>query len=626
MKKYFLLLQTLMLCFAFTACSDDDDVAPTPPEPETPTVTLTAGTAEAAKLTFTIKTIKAERCAWMYQQADSGVPTADDVLSRGTAVDVKNTEPVEITDLLPETDYEIYAAVEGKGGKVLSEVLKMRTEKAEGPAFVEANILVEATYRTDNPAGAGEYGITLSNAELGADGEPQNVGDFFLSFSLFNKADEDVLNAAIPAGEYKPAANFEPFTWNPTDGIFMIRTESQMAAVPLTDGNIKVTHDKNSYVIEITAMLFTGENLAVRYTGDIQFVQTGTSDNRFTRPQNVTFEKTEKNFYYGNWFRALCDDLNIHFYTGTMDEKGHQIDGYYLSLPVFMAKEKDPFSPDIRLQEGVYTISPRDLTQLNSIPMILQKGALLDFMGEQLLTGTHLTYINGNNGRKEVGICTKGTMTVKHVGANYKIDFDFETEEGISITGVYEGELPLTNKCDNDKTQPERPWSKVTEDRKLNIPADAQADLYMMGDYLVPGLKSCFLTIVPKENNADMFTTEFFIKGDTFEPGTYTIANTLEANYALPGWLTREGKVLYSWYGDMSSVDAEGYANILGPLTEGTFTVSKEGENYKFVFDMKDDAQHKFTGEWTGKMNISDATQQPTAVKEKFTRRIQGRR
>lgn len=610
MKKYFIFLQAVLLSIAFVACSDKDEPANVEMEIE-----LSAGSATQNSLTFTVQTKNAERCSWVCVAPDGEIPTLENILETGTSVDVQQKATVEVPGLVADTEYTILAAVANGNAKKLSEKLVMRTLKPEEkpqPEILEANILLEATYRSDNQAGAGQYGLVISNAEPTANGEPSAIGDFQLIFNLINVADADPMNAVLPAGEYVVGKDFAPFTWNPTEGLCLSRIAEGaegLDAQPMVDGIVTVKNENNQYVIDLKVTLFSGKEMTVRYTGDISFIQTGTADDRFTRDQFVKFEGTEKNFYYGNWFRAHADDLNLHFFTGKMDEHGKQTEGYYLSIPAFMEKVADPMSPDIRLQEGVYTISDRNLTQLTSIPMVLQKGESVDFMGDMLTIGTFMTYIDGKNGKKQLGLCVKGTMTVKHVGAGYKIDFDFETPEGIALKGVYEGELPLTNKCDNDKTQPKKPWSTLTEDRVFNIPQDAVAEAYLMGDYLYPGLNSWFLTIVPKEGgtNGDMFTTEFFTEGETFDAATYNIVHKFEAHCALPGWLDNSGNVLYSWFGDMTSVDAEGYAAVLAPIESGSFVVTEENGNKKFVFNLVDDANHKITGEWTGAVKVIDA-------------------
>ena len=43
-----------------------------------------------------------------------------------------------------------------------------------------------------------------------------------------------------------------------------------------------------------------------------------------------------------------------------------------------------------------------------------------------------------------------------------------------------------------------------------------------------------------------------------------------------------------------------------GPLTEGTVTISKDGDNYTISLNCTDDLENRITGEWTGKAEIYD--------------------
>ncbi len=617
MKKYFSFLPALLLSFAFIACSDDYDVLPAS-KPDAPEVELKVGTVDPYSFTFTVTSANAKYASWVWQTGAEEAPDVDLVLSQG--MPVKSAEPIALKNLVPEKEYNIYAAVLGLDGtKVLSSVLKVNTG---GETFAAVQELVDASYRTDNPARTGQYELTIASGKVDKYGEPQKVGDYVLAFSLYNNPVEDLSKIELPAGEYVVGTSCMPLTWSPSEGICIIRTEKKVEIIPLVDGRIMVERDdKGGYVIDASTVLFTGERRLLRYTGDIEFIQTGFSNDRFTRPQNVTFENVEKNFFYGNWTRPHADDMNLHFYSGKFNEKHKQTHGYYMSLPVYMNKVDNPMDPNVALQEGVYTITKGRTSQITSLPMTIERGVAEDFWGSLMIVGANITYINGRNGHKELGILTEGTMTVTRTGGdNYKFVFKFKTEEGIDIDGVYEGPFKLSNKCDNDTKQPKRPWSTVKEDRVLKMPNGQEAQMYLMGDYLIPGMMSCQLNIAPTKNEGDMFTAEFFCKGETLQPGTYTIVHDFKYNCAFPGWLSSNGGPLFAWYGDMSStqVDEQGdsYVTVLAPMTKGTFTVSKVGENYKIVFDMYDDATpaHRFTGEWTGPVTVHDARTRSAAA------------
>ena len=616
MKKFYLFVQLCVLGLVLATCSDDTEPDVIPPTPA-PTIKMGLQSVEINSATVNILVTNADVCKWICQTSDTPLPSMEEILASGNAMNLRVDTVLKAENLNPDTEYVFLAAAKGQSGSVLSAPVKATTLEEEGPEQIEAKVLVEATYRNDNKEGAGQYGIIISNAEPAASGDPANVGDFQIFFDLFNEADEDPMNAVLPAGEYKSSADMKPFTWNPTKGMFYTRTSEGsdgLSPVPFLDGTVTVAHIEGGYDILIEGTLLSGIELNAHYQGDIQFVQTGTSNERFTKDQNVTFEQA-KGFYYGNWFRYFADDMNLEFFAGSFDSNGKQTDGYYLSVPAFMDKLADPYSKNVRLQEGTYSIIDRKLSSQNTIPMILQKGEHVDLFGDFYDVGTYMTHLNGRNGRILLGLCVEGTMTVKHVGQGYKIDFKFKTPEGVTLTGVYEGDLNLENRCDNNEHEPKRPWSTLKGDRVLNIPSDAVAEAYLMGDYLLPGLNVWMLVVSPTEESTpgDMFTTELFTTGETFDLGTYEIKKEFKSFCALPGFIEYAGTPLYSWVGDLADLDADGYAKTLAPISEGNFVYTQEGDAKKFVFNMTDDAGNKVTGSWTGQVQTFDVREDAKA-------------
>ena len=624
MKKLLLYLQLCLFALVIASCSDDDNEEA--PKVSPPTVSMSVAALQPTEVSVKFTLTNTAECRWMMLEEEKDLPDMEKILNEGHVLNLKSDSVITMTNLKGNSNLTFVAAAKGPGGSTMATPLMVTTPKDENADVLQTDVLIEATYRNDNKIGAGQYGVILSNAEPSASGDPANVGDFQVFLDLYNEADADPLNAVLPAGEYLPDNTLAPFTWNPAKCIFCVRTaegNDGITAMPFVDGTVTVKQVEGGYDVLVVASLLSGESVKVHYAGDLQFVQTGTSNERFDKDQNVTFEKAG-GLYYGNWFRYFCDDMNLEFYTGEKDENGKIVDGYYLSVPAFMDKLADPYTPDVRLQEGTYRILDRQLTSQNTVPMIIQKGEHVELFGDYYDVGTYLTYHNGTNGQMQLGICKEGTMVVKHVGSGYKIDFDLTTEEGHKITGVYEGELHLKNHCDNKDHEPVRPWSTLPADRVLNIPADAVAEAYLMGDYIQPGINVWMLVVSPTETSTpgDMFTTELFTEGDTFDFGTYEVKKAFQPFCALPGFIEYAGQPLYSWVGDLANLDDEGYAQTLAPIAEGTMVYSQEGDAQKFVFDMLDDAGHKVTGSWTGTVKTFDVREEmnggPTATKQRI--------
>lgn len=625
---WMLCIYLAVILLAQTSCSDDESSGGR-------AAILTSGKATSHSLSFNITPQYAEKCTWVCIKKSDPVPSNDEILSKGIPVDISQTTIQTAIALDAKTEYVIIAASSHKGRTTLSDPLEMSTLEKTTPPESDKNIklrvMVDAAYRTDNKMGAGNYVLTLASDEPGSDGYPAKKGDIVLQLDLSNIADKDPINATLPTGEYLPGTNNSAFTWDPTKSIIYSRTgagDQGTAATLMADGTVTVEREGDIYDIKIEVVNLAGEKLSAYYTGPIVFILTGSSSyDRFNTPQNVTFEYGQAR-YYGNWFRPHADDLLLQFFQGTLDDKNNLIDGYYLHLSsVYMNKLVDYNVKNPPLEEGTYTVSKTPSFALTSIPFTLDPGSMEEIWGETMPSGSYLTRIDASTGKKYIGFIVSGTMKVVHSGDQYQIHVDFMTQENISVKGVFSGSMNIKNYNNNDDTKVPRPWSTLTEDVKLNFPSDVKASAVFLGQYLYPGLNSWWLIISSAKNDkGDMITTEFFTladKGMVFEPGTYTVSRKFEPYQLMPGFQQYGGgEVNYTWYGDLSSQDSEGYSSKLAPIEEGTMKVQKDGDKYQFVFDFKDDAGHAITGEWNGPVNITKHESAVTKAQKNIYNRV----
>ncbi|MGN1210552.1 MAG: hypothetical protein ACI4TM_02620 [Candidatus Cryptobacteroides sp.] len=478
---------------------------------------------------------------------------------------------------------------------------------------IEANLLYEAYYSTDNIKANGNYTVIFSNDELDNNtGYPANVGGLMMILNLYAEPDKDPLNAVIPSGEYSPNNDYSPFSFYPSTTICIVKTgegnsDDDYVMTPATGGAVTVSREGNEYTILCDLMLFSGEEVSVRYKGSIAFVQTGFSDQKFDSAQNITFTKLEAR-YYGNWYYPHADDLTLRFYTGNFAPNGDPLDGYFLNLPVFMEKLPDPMTSDIVIQEGTYSIVPQK-SAIYQIPFTSTMGERTDIFGQVWFLGTHVVKVMPETGTRAVGLITSGTYTVARNGNGYDFSFDLYTEEGISIKASFSGNAGMVNKCNNE-SMPEKPWSSLSGDRILSFSSDVVCEAYYMGDALGFGRNSWMLNFVPEKTACDMITLEFLAPisdGFSFKPGTYTISSEFKDYGIFPGFIEYGGQLCFAWYGDLTTCDSDGVASVLAPLTEGTMNVSAgDADNFTFSFDFKDDNGHSITGSWTGPVTVID--------------------
>lgn len=120
------------LATAMVACVENDTpehVFPErPPVEPTPSVTIEAVASYETGVEFTITPTNAEECAYfcIATDEDSTILSADDILSKGTAVDATEKANYTIEELAENTSYNIYAAVRN-GEKSAVNSVKMTT-------------------------------------------------------------------------------------------------------------------------------------------------------------------------------------------------------------------------------------------------------------------------------------------------------------------------------------------------------------------------------------------------------------------------------------------------------------------------------------------------------------------
>ncbi len=622
MKRFFstVFLSTALTSLALlslSSCNKDTDQAG-----GEMSVTLEQVEATESTLTFVVNHSNAEKCAWWYGTADEAVPSAEDIIATGTSLNTTVSKSTVIIDDLPEfTEFVIVAAVSGNGKVLSSEPLKMTTLGSEV-------ILLDAVYSDANSAGAGNYSIALGNSDINENWEPVNVGDKYVSLELFNVKDTDPINAALPDGEYK-AGSKTPFTWDPSSSYLCMRVDDTAEGVkymPFVSGTVNVARDGNTYSIDVNLVLLEGgDEIKVKYSGPIQFVQGATAAGRFEDPQNVTFTAASGR-YYGNWFYPFSDDMLLEFYAGERNASGNLVDGYKLQMMyVFTQKLEDTSVSPVPIENGTYTVSYGTNHQ-HRVPRTFTKGEVTDFYGTMVELGTIFKHIDSKTGRNTLGVITGGTMKVSGSGSSYTFEFNFVTEEGVEIKGSYSGDIDLQNKCDNSSR--EYLSSVLTSDYQLDFPATTKAMAYYMGDYLHVGLNSWLLYFMG-DDPGDTISLEFFTDksgGSQISEGTYTISgdySEFKSGQIIPGFYPRGGgDLLYSWYGDTSSQDQDGNTQKLAPLTGGTMNVSMSGNKYVFNMKFTDDKGHAISGQWTGDVEFSDLTQASESAVESLRKQF----
>lgn len=611
-------LFAMMLGVVTTACSSsNDDPAPS----ETVTIKLAATAVEANKVTFTITTENAEIAAWLQQPDLDADIYAEAVMTDGTKVNIVNNQAaVTVEGLSPNTEYIFDAVARSKQG-TLSTVAHLTVKTAElGSSVIQLTQTVGANYADVD--GKGNYTVMFAVGNLDADGMPEKVGNMLMQLDLFADADNDPLNATLPNGTYT-AGKQEVGTFNPSYTYVMVRTaepstdDDGITTSPLADGNIVVSREGDIYTIDIDATLLTGEAIKAQYKGALAFTYAGNNSyENFKEAQNVTFDK-QSGRYWGNFFYPHADDFALQFANGTIDENGTLTDGYYLYVSAYMPKLADYNVDDPALATGTYTVCSQKSPVISYIPYDVVQGKMLSIFESEQLTGSYIIRIDGKTGKQYRALLDQGTMTVSRVGSDYRVEFNFLSPEGVELKGTYQGTIHMGNYNDNDTNQNNiaHPWSTLDGNVNLHFNEAAKGMRYYMGEYMKKGYYSWMINIVTDEPYKDDYLTLEYLTpaadGYALKEGEYTVSNQLQGYQLIPGfWTYGGGEVAYCWYGDMNSIDSEGYSSRLAPIMSGKMTVKSNGnDNYTFTFDFADDASHSIKGTWTGTVTNYDATQ-----------------
>lgn len=604
-------LATVVASFAFlAACNDKDEPAPVP-TPEL-SVTVEAGEATATTLSFTVAPVGAEACAYVCLDAREKIPAADYIMKTGKLISADKESTVTAENLLPSTSYSIVVAVKKDDKVAASEVLSMTTLAAEED-YINARYLVQAEYSTSNAAGNGNYYLVISTEEPDANGVISTPGNLMLILDLFAALDADPVNAVLPEGTYKVSDSHDVGTWaTGTTYVDIVDETGKLSSMPMIFGEVIVSHEGAEYLIRADLTPVGVEDaISVMYRGPITFVQTTSSTYEpFDQAQNIDFELSTGRFW-ANWFSPLCCDGSIQLFTGKFDNTGVQTEGYYINIPIYTPLVADLTPNPMPIPEGVYNITNVSMPNIYQIPYTITMGGYVDLWGQLYPGGCYVSYLSDTPSKKNrLGFITEGTVTVKGTGAAAEMILDLKTDNGVAITGGYKGNLNVRNLVDNSN-MPARPWSDIDSNIELSFASNIYVYGYFMENFLNETHNTWVVYMVPNApRTGSAMYLEFLspVSAGRDMTGTYNVSLDMNNDYILfPGMTDLGGSsVDWSWYIDASKITGDGNITVAAPVNGGTMTITKEGDGYKFVFDLVDDAGHTIKGEWTGVVDLED--------------------
>lgn len=471
----------------------------------------------------------------------------------------------------------------------------------DAPTYIDLTRVEAAEYNTYG--GFGEYSLLFSTGAIDSNAEPVEVGGMVVMLTLTTDYAEDLSNVVLPTGYYNAGNGSKAMTFNIQKCVAIVRLQEGndgCTTQPIIGGTVDVRGGESGYDVRAELSLM-GAEAAVRYKGDIEVYANLSASRPFDKDQDIAVEGAQGRFY-GSWTYPFADDMLLQLYTGEFTD-GAQTEGYWLNIPVCMPKVADPMNPVQTLADGVYTIDPReDVYYHTYLPYSIEIGRVIDFMGIEYPSGAYVTY-KGSNGDNRISYITGGTMTVSENGT--KIAIDFKTKEGVTIKASYTGGISIKNFCDNDKTQPELP-DTLDKDYTLSFGSDDVASFYPLGDYIKAGIYNFIIQVGdPDQKKGDFLNLEVCCDKVELADGTYTINDDFVNGGGIKGRMDPGGTILFSSFGDLSSLSPEGVQEVQAVIHGGSFTFTKIGtDKCKMVFNLETLKGHKLTGTYEGKMDF----------------------
>lgn len=429
----------LVAC-ASTACDDKNDPLPPVGPADGPKVTLTAGETTPSTVSFSITPSDAAACAYMMLAEDQPVPSAAVILSDGVEAESKQSTPVTLRGLVPETTYVVVAAVTDGKTSASSEPLRLTTKKVTTPDdAVVLDRVIEAIYYGENLLNASaDYYIQLANVACVQDEygyyQPAGKGTL-LSLDLWG-APSPAGNRALPTGTYMLDADNMPLTLDPNFTVLRVSDGSEFAEYDFESGEVIVERDGSTYTISAT---LTDSNEGVhnfKYTGPLSIAdREAPTYDPITHDVNTTFIGADA-LYYGDRNKTGFGSFEVYLYdvpkkNGFLTRAGYQL-VLELTTPLIRKGE------DIFIANGTYTVSS-------------QTPALFKFTPGYALPDDPYPYgsvceQNDEDGAPYYALLNGGTIEINRTGTTYTFTANLETVEGIEIKGTYTGEIPIEDR------------------------------------------------------------------------------------------------------------------------------------------------------------------------------------
>lgn len=281
---------------------------------------------------------------------------------------------------------------------------------------------------------------------------------------------------------------------------------------------------------------------------------------------NLTIKIAENGYDSGGWLNKPCNYLTL-IGNVEMDEKGNV-------LP------------------GIWTVSEKDFSEKNT----LMSGRCINFMGMATPVYSHLEHWTSDSD-VSIGLITDGTMTVTSNKGLMTFRYDFTTDKGKKISGVFQGQIMVSNHPYEESLKLESDYTLDFSDhiatyREHAFSGEISLEVYKFDSQIQYTGDRVELILVPDNGVIQL------------QPGTYTVdGGSNSIGKIIPGTFTPQTNVGSQSVFAKYSEEEPGKVLKASGIKGGQVEVKKNSDStWTIIYDLLDDQKtpKRITGSWTG--------------------------
>lgn len=483
----------------------------------------------------------------------------------------------------------------GDGQEVTDDV-EIAQEAFESPYDYDFELSVfTGTYFGEDlfcEGGEHHYNVWFSDQELDAEGRPV-PGDICYYFDVYAPAPDDPDTPALPAGTYTMGYRGTSELRFTPDGTYAARTDgsgNEPVNITFEEGTMEILYENGDMMVEALLTDSDGKSHHVAFSGpvvfDIQIYEPNRGD---LIAENLSMKCSMATAWYAAGEGTDVMQINMQFTDMDMDADGYLLaPGTLLYVNAFI-----PYNDYGELTPGSYPMNESEDV------MTIYPTQVVDFLGNLMYLRTYANHYPDAQ-TMQYGVFVDGSMDVSGELGNYNIELTLMTEDGYTVSASYAGPFDITGVPG--------PYSTLTGDYTADL-TGAVAEAYYYGDYGTGG-GYWKIALSPEDGDGDGMGIEIVAEGLEFTDG---IAGVYEPEAASDRPVPGKYIIGDKDSGNLTGVNYIEYESgiVVGcaPAVSGDMEITDNGDGtYTISFDFVDDRGYAWDGQWSGAVNMVDAS------------------